>query len=610
MSSRLKVLWLAGLSFLVGIVPTGCRNTRTVSPPLPQVKSQWTRQAEIQLASRKLPSNLAEATPQSLKALLFDDQFTSGDLRSFMELAYKKADELDDKDIQLGVEMYAYAACFAWRFLEWEGTQNPNSKRVMEVYQSCLMRVLLDGEKGKKFELSERWQVSEKVPPFPIASHGFPNRASLFRNLTVPMPDKNSMLTNYYIRKGAGLPVIFHPDAGEWQKDPLDIYHGLGHPFSATVLIVPDPSQEGCFCRLDVINPRKYANVRAGKTEVTLAADFSAPYEEMLERDLASKLWILGFLDGDRESKFQGLYMVDPYQPGKIPVVFVHGLLSSPATWMEALNELSQDQNLRERYQFWLYMYPTSGSILLNGTDLRENLYKAIAQVDPKGEDQALKHMVLVGHSMGGLLSKLQVTHSDNRMYKGLCNIPFEELRGRDTTLALAKKTMFFEPNPNIRHVVYVGTPHDGSPISLRPSGRVGSWLAKVPSWQKNFRQDLVESNPNVFQSAFRIQGQPNSIDMLGLENPFLRLFQTLRTSKNTKVHTIAGDMNQFFEFNRGDGVVPVKSALAVHSDSMITIPESHMHIHHHPQAIAEIAKVLKENLAEAELTMLKPAQQ
>lgn len=594
--------------FLLMMTLAGCRSA-SVQVPYTLAKSQWTKQAEIQLAARKLPSKVEEATPEAMKALLFDGQLSSGELLSFMELAYRKADELDDKDAYCGIEMYAYAACFGWKYLEQEGAKDPNARRVMEVYQSCLLRVLEDGCKDAKFEMKDKWHIHEKIPPFPIATHGFPARANLFRNLTVPTPDSNSILSKYYVRKGAGLPVTFHPDGDPSNKDPLAIYHNLGHPFSATVLLVPDATQENCFCRLDVINPRRFANVKAGRSEVPLAADYSAPYEEMLERDISSKLWILGFLDGDREARFQGLYMVDPYQPGKIPVIFVHGLLSSPATWMEALNELSQDQNLRERYQFWLYMYPTSGSILLNGTDLRENLKRVVEQVDPKGEDEALKHMVLVGHSMGGLLAKLQVTHSDDRLYQGLCKIPFEELHGKPETLELARRTMFFEPNPNIRHVVYVGTPHDGSPISLRPSGRIGSWLAKVPTWQKDFRQDLQSSNPNVFQGAFRIQSQPNSIDMLGLENPFLRLFQTLRPAKNLKVHTVAGDMNQFFEFQRGDGVVPVRSALAVHSDTMVTLPESHMHIHHHPEAVAEIARILRENLAEADLKLIRPIQ-
>ena len=321
----------------------------------------------------------------------------------------------------------------------------------------------------------------------------------------------------------------------------------------------------------------------------------------MLERDLGSKLWIMGFLDGDRESRFQGLYMAEPYQPDKIPVVFVHGLLSTPATWMETMNELDQIPGIRERYQFWFYMYPTSGSILLNGTDLRENLQRTIQQIDPKNENQNLKHMVLVGHSMGGLLARLQVTHSDDKLYSGLCKVPFNQLQGKPTVLELARKTLFFEPNPNISHVVYIGTPHNGSPLSFTPTGRLGSLIAHTPSWQKNFRSELNEQNPGAFLPAFKIQSQPNSIDMLGFENPFLKVFQSLRPSEHIQVHSIAGDMNQFFESRKGDTVVPLSSALATKSDTITLVEEKHMELHHHPKTISEIIRILQQNITEAD---------
>ena len=321
----------------------------------------------------------------------------------------------------------------------------------------------------------------------------------------------------------------------------------------------------------------------------------------MLERDLSSKLWIMGFLDGDRESKFQGLYMAEPYNPDKIPVVFVHGLLSTPATWMETMNELDQIPGIKERYQFWFYMYPTAGSILLNGTDLRENLHRTIHHLDPKNENQALKRMVLVGHSMGGLLSRLQVVYSDDKLYSGLCRVPFNELQGKPTVLELARKTLFFDPNPNISHVVYIGTPHNGSPLSFTPTGRLGSLIAHTPSWQKNFRSELNEQNPSAFLPAFKIQSQPNSIDMLGFENPFLKVFQGLRPSEHIQVHSIAGDLNQLFESRKGDSVVPLTSALATKSDTVTIVQERHMELHHHPKTIAEITRILQQNITEAD---------
>ena len=595
---RFPVLFLLLLSFLLS---AGCRSSSKRSfsyYPLPS--SRWTQQTEQYLVSRQLPSKLTETNPQSLLRALREKNLNLTDLESMMELSFEKADLTDDNDIYSAVEYYAYAACFAWRILDREGFDNPKTQRASDIYQACLARVLEDGTRDKGFQMNGQWNVHENIPSFPVYSHGFPNRTHLFRNVTVPKTDTNYNLTNYYVRKGAGLPVIFHPDANA-SSDPLDIYHNLGHPMSATIIVLPNDDLEKGFCRIEVVNSRVYSTIKVSGKEIPLAGDFSAAYQEMLERDLSSKLWIMGFLDGDRESKFQGLYMAEPYNPDKIPVVFVHGLLSTPATWMETMNELDQIPGIKERYQFWFYMYPTSGSILLNGTDLRENLQRTIHHLDPKNTNPALKHMVLIGHSMGGLLARLQVVYSDDKLYSGLCRVPFNELQGKPTVLELAKKTLFFDPNPNVSHVVYIGTPHNGSPLSFTPTGRLGSLIAHTPSWQKNFRSELNEQNPNAFLPAFKIQSQPNSIDMLGFENPFLKVFQGLRPSEHIQVHSIAGDLNQLFESRKGDSVVPLTSALATKSDTVTIVQERHMELHHHPKTISEITRILQLNITEAD---------
>lgn len=597
---KVPVIWLV---LWVVFFSSGCRSTSTKSTsyyPLPT--SRWSEQTEKYLSSRKLPSRLEEVNSQILLKALRDKNLNSSDFEAMMELSFEKADLTDNTDVNIAIEYYAYACCFAWKFLDREGFDDPKTKRATNVYESCLARMLEDGNKNKDFTMAGQWQVHEKIPSFPIYSHGFSERPNLYKSLTVPKTDTAYSLSNYYTRKGVGLPIVFHPNAEFNAKEPLDIYHNIGHPLGATVVLIPNDNLEKGFCRLEIINPKIYSTIKVNGKEVPLAADFSAQYEEMLERDLSSRLWMLGFLDGDRESKFQGLYMLEPFQPNKIPVVFVHGLLSTPATWMETLNELDQIPGIRDRYQFWVYLYPTAGSILLNSTDLRENLERTIATVDPKKENKLLKHMVLVGHSMGGLLSRLQVVHSDDKLYKGVSKVSFNQLQGKPALLELARKTFYFEPNCNISHIVYIGTPHNGSPLSFTATGRLGSYFAKIPTWQKNFRSELADSNPGVFLPAFRMQSQPNSIDMLGFENPFLKVFQSLRPSENIQVHSIVGDLNQFFEYRKGDSVVPITSALATHSDTVAIVEEKHMKLHHHPQTIAEITRILRQNIAESDL--------
>src|SRR5207302_7155796 len=88
-----------------------------------------------------------------------------------------------------------------------------------------------------------------------------------------------------------------------------------------------------------------------------------------------------GFLQADRIQKRAGIYMFEPYQRGKIPVIMVHGLLSSPSTWAPLFNDLRADPVLRERFQFWFYLYPTANPYLLSAADLRATLDQLRAEL-------------------------------------------------------------------------------------------------------------------------------------------------------------------------------------------------------------------------------------
>ena len=66
------------------------------------------------------------------------------------------------------------------------------------------------------------------------------------------------------------------------------------------------------------------------------------------------------FLSALKPVAAEGLFMMHPYRPGRVPVVLVHGTASSPARWADIINELQNDPKLRGRIQFWLFTYNTS----------------------------------------------------------------------------------------------------------------------------------------------------------------------------------------------------------------------------------------------------------
>ena len=166
--------------------------------------------------------------------------------------------------------------------------------------------------------------------------------------------------------------------------------------------------------------------VQVGGQRVPLESDPSAALAYRLEGSPVWDFEIAGFREGDfsflgnRDGGDSGLYMLHRYLPGLIPVVFVHGTASSPARWAEMVNEPLGDRAIASRYQIWLFIYNSGNPIVLSAMRLRESLQAVRKDVDPQGTDPALNQLVLIGHSQGGLLTKMMIVNSGNRFWSNV----------------------------------------------------------------------------------------------------------------------------------------------------------------------------------------------
>jgi len=119
---------------------------------------------------------------------------------------------------------------------------------------------------------------------------------------------------------------------------------------------------------------------------------------------------LAGFFDGDFFDRTKAqLVGLEPYRPGQIPIVFIHGTGSSSGRWRNLINDLQSDAAIRKGFQFWSFSYATGNPVQFSADQLRELLQAAVRQLDPRGRDPALRQIVLIGHSQGGLLAKWQV---------------------------------------------------------------------------------------------------------------------------------------------------------------------------------------------------------
>src|SRR6185312_7529073 len=214
--------------------------------------------------------------------------------------------------------------------------------------------------------------------------------------------------------------------------------------------------------RLELHDPLRERKVELDGRSEPLATDLTMPLVYHFVRSPLPILQEVGLLDPQWLEKLAGLYMLHPYEPGKIPVVLVHGLRSSPAAWMKVINDLRGDPILRDRYQFWLFMYPTGTPFPVSAAGLRKGLDELREAIDPSHADKALDRIVVVGHSMGGLISKMMIERSGDDLWKLIGRRPFEELQATPEHKEMLRRVFFFEPHPSVARVVFVATPHRG----------------------------------------------------------------------------------------------------------------------------------------------------
>jgi pimeloyl-ACP methyl ester carboxylesterase len=284
--------------------------------------------------------------------------------------------------------------------------------------------------------------------------------------------------------------------------------------------------------------------------------------------------------------------MLRPYESGKVPVLFVHGLASSPVAFLQAINDFQNDAALSARYQFWTFVYPTGRSIVGSARRLREALGRAEAVY---GTDPAFHRMVVVGHSMGGILAHMVASDSGRAVWDGALNVPPEELRASPPTRAALDQLLFFHPLPYVRRIVFIATPHRGSRLANGVVGRAFSGRIRSAADQAALLAEIEALNgPGVVRDE-NVRGVSiNAIGNLRVDSPLLLAVSRLPVAPGVPYHTIAF---RFAGHAPNDLVVPLWSARLDGAASEAILPGTHGS-QQDPAALAEVRRILVEHLA------------
>ncbi len=380
---------------------------------------------------------------------------------------------------------------------------------------------------------------------------------------------------------GGQMVGVIQPAPGEAQNCPPQ---GWAEPVTAVAeFSKPSPSGETTVS-LSFLDPQVKDHVTVDHKRFPLAADFTAPlayYPQLNEM-------LFGFaamLRSDKSATRSGIYFYEPYNPKKIPVLFVHGLMSSPHAWIPFINELNSDPEFRRKYQAWVYFYPSGMPIAANAIRLRRAL------VDLSNRYPLKKNIVLVGHSMGGIIAKMQVTSTGDKLWNGIFGKMAGPLSAQFPPDSLIKQALVFQANPKITRIIFISTPHLGSRLAtLRISNICGS-IIRMPSaalhgFNPEYRSVLRGIEPSM-------RSVPNSIVGLSPKSPLLINLHKLAPA--VPYHSIIGNQgkNEGALRDSSDGIVPYWSSHLPGAESEIIVPTGH-NAFDHPRSVAEVLRILE----------------
>ncbi len=320
-----------------------------------------------------------------------------------------------------------------------------------------------------------------------------------------------------------------------------------------------------------------------GKPE-PLAADFTAP---VAYYPRISELWygLMGLVNVDKYMSYTGLYMLQPYDPNRIPVIFVHGLMSTPQMWKNVINELESDPELRGRFQYWVFCYPTGNPPAYSAMLCRKELAR-IQQLYPMP-----KGCILVGHSMGGLVSRMQVTDTGRALWDANFQQKASRLYKKLPANHPVKESLIFKANPKVKKVVFICVPHRGSQMAMGSLGAIGRRLISLPA---TFVTTLHQSLSDVLKTSTGQVYIPNSIDGLSPKNRTLVAMDKLPI--NAPYYSIIGDRGKGDTPNSTDGVVPYWSSHLEGARTETIVPGPHGS-YELPETIAELKYILGDHL-------------
>ena len=396
---------------------------------------------------------------------------------------------------------------------------------------------------------------------------------------------KGKYVTTHSLKEGLGAALVVTAKEANFLK--TDRFAQGRHVYYGVTAIA---RFEGRRCIVSFEDPLSTETVKFGGRRFPLAADFTAPLAVGLAAEEPKKFELARLLQPGNYAETARLARLQPYDPAKIPVICVHGLMDSQATWVPIINALRADPAIRAKYQFWFYSYPSGYPYPYSASIFRRQMDE-MKQQYPDHKDA-----VLIGHSMGGIISRSLITTSGDALWKTYFTTPPEKTGLERDAKQLMRDALIFRSRGDVDRAIFIAAPHRGADLASNWLGRLGSKLVHGPATLMSIGSQVM-STITLDTSSLKMKGMPNSVDTLAPNNRFVKAINRIPIDPAIPYHSIIGDRGKGDSPNSSDGFVPYWSS---HLDGAVSekiVPSGHS-AHQNPEAIAEVRRILLEHAA------------
>jgi pimeloyl-ACP methyl ester carboxylesterase len=524
----------------------------------------------------------------ALHGIATDGRGDQDEVITLAEMAYLYGEKTHQRPYYLAAAVYSFAFLFPEKGFEPPSPYDPRLRLAADLYSLGIVHGFASADDTTMEFRSGSYDLPFGRVQVAINPSAFEWRNRRIVALTPVQEVEIRGLANRYRRAGVGAPLAAttQPIVAE---TGIQVAPRMKLPMTA-LLRLDAPRRQLAMrdlrATIDLYNTYDVPRTTIAGTTVPLEADDTAVLAYVLASPEIWERELRAFFSGVfSESAPTQLASIEPYRPGRIPVVFVHGTGSSAGRWGDMVNDLMDDPRIRDRYQFWFFTYDTGNPVLYSALLLREALRDAVRKLDPAGRDPALSEMVVIGHSQGGLLAKALVVDTGDRVWNAIAQVDLSP-EARD----LLRRAVFIEPLPNVRRVVFIATPHRGSYLTEYPVTELVGRFLTLPIRVVQTAADLARNTGD-----FKIDpGKLGSGSLFGMtpNNPVLQTMADTPIARGVHAHSIIAVAGNGPVEGSSDGVVKYSSSHLDGVDSEYIVRSGHS-VQSNPYAIEEVRRIL-----------------